>query len=580
MSRLAGVLFLVFSSISMFAAVVFAENGGLTDSAGWESKSNAMGSVIIEKVEYKDGSLILSSSSDIKKFDYFILSGPSRFVLDLYGASTEFGDKFLSYAFPFQNIRIGRYPEKVRLVIDVSNVPVASLKVRQTGNIVAVMSADAGRIGSSKPAMATNDPSIPVASQQPMVAGNSAATRDQDLQELRHLLETQSKQLQQQEKQIIEQQKQLQAYAARIDQRLGKERLAPSQLGGYAGTGSDSGTSGTLVAQSSTTAEDDASAVRGQADSSAPTRPVGRAPTPQEYREIEAIFERQGVLTPRGRFVLEPSLQGTYSSSTRVALVGYTIIPAVTIGLIDVRSVNRYTFIGAMAGRYGLTNRLELEAKVPYVYRKDNSTTRPLATPTSTEGVFNADGFDVGDVEFGMRYQLNMPQGGWPIFIAGLRVKSNTGKDPFEVAVDEETGLPKDLPTGSGFWALQPTLTAILPSDPAVFFGSVSYLYNFDRNISGLGKVEPGDTVGFNLGMGLALNERASISLGYEHNCIFKTKLDGQALANSTTTQIGSILLGGSYRLTDRTSLNFSLAGGLTEAAPDVQITVRVPISF
>ena len=74
-----------------------------------------------------------------------------------------------------------------------------------------------------------------------------------------------------------------------------------------------------------------------------------------------------GVLTPKGSLVLEPSLQYAHSTSNRVALVGFTIIPALTIGLIDIRGVNRNTLIPALTARYGLTNRMELEVKVPYV---------------------------------------------------------------------------------------------------------------------------------------------------------------------------------------------------------------------
>ncbi|MCD2476395.1 hypothetical protein LRN56_16530, partial [Staphylococcus aureus] len=80
-----------------------------------------------------------------------------------------------------------------------------------------------------------------------------------------------------------------------------------------------------------------------------------------------------GVLTPRGSFVFEPSLQYTYTSSDRVALIGYTIIPAITIGLIDIRQVNRSAFVLGLTGRYGITNRLEIEGRIPYVYQTEDS---------------------------------------------------------------------------------------------------------------------------------------------------------------------------------------------------------------
>lgn len=60
------------------------------------------------------------------------------------------------------------------------------------------------------------------------------------------------------------------------------------------------------------------------------------------------------------------------------------------------------------------------------------------------------------------------------------------------------TGLPLDLPTGSGFYSVRPSLTWLFPSDPAVFFGSVSYPHNLARhNVSRqvlAGAREPRDT--------------------------------------------------------------------------------------
>src|SRR5690606_38212515 len=94
------------------------------------------------------------------------------------------------------------------------------------------------------------------------------------------------------------------------------------------------------------------------------------------------------------------------------------------------------------------------------------------------------------------------------------------------------TGLPLELPTGSGFASLQPGVTWMYASDPVVFFGSLSYLHNFARKdvsrttLTGapegfpqtttefLGEIDASDILGFNLGVGLALNDRAAISIG------------------------------------------------------------------
>lgn len=334
---------------------------------------------------------------------------------------------------------------------------------------------------------------------------------------------------------------------------------------------------------------------------SAPPAPVGKAPR-RDGRPpaVPQLFEQPGILTRKDKFVIEPALQFGYASSNRVALVGYTVIPALLIGLIDVREVKRNTFTGSVSVRTGLTNRIEVEAKVPYVYRSDTTVSRELFTGTAVERVFATSGKGVGDIELAARYQLNDGGVDKPFYIAGLRFKTRTGRDPFEVVTDcttrcvgenaTGTGLPLDLPTGSGFYSLQPSLTWLFPSDPAIFFGTVSYLHNFKRSnvsrlvLSGerepLGELEAGAVFGFNFGMGLALNDKASISFGYDHSSVGRMRQRGLPVASSVRTQLGTLVVGYSYRISPQRSLNVAVGVGVTRDTPDVSLTARLPVSF
>lgn len=310
----------------------------------------------------------------------------------------------------------------------------------------------------------------------------------------------------------------------------------------------------------------------------APLEPVGRPPeAPDESRppEIAAIFDQPGVLTAKGALVVEPSLQFTHSTSKRLFLLGFSILPALHVGPFELRDVRNNAYTAALATRYGLTNRLELELKIPYVYRTEESSSHRYVTPDSLSVIESNDsreGYGLGDVEFGVRYQLNQPRTG-PYYVAGLRIKSDTGEDLFDADEDE-------LPTGSGFWGLQPSLTAIFASDPAVFFGGVNYLWNIERNVGGYGKIDPGDAYGFNFGMGLSLNEKAAFSMGYEHSVISRTRQDGEVMPGQVNIHVGTFQLGYSYRLSDWSSLNLSLGLGVTEDAPDVQLTLKAPLTF
>ena len=317
---------------------------------------------------------------------------------------------------------------------------------------------------------------------------------------------------------------------------------------------------------------------------------------PERVQQVAQIFEQPGVLTPAGQFSFETGIQYSYSSSNRVSLVGYTIIPAITIGLIDVREVRRNTTTANFTGRWGVTNRLELEAKVPWVYRSDDQLTRPLNLGAGRDELFNSTGQGIGDVEATARYQFNDTSVDKPVYIGSLRFKSRTGKDPFEVLTDTTQApelitnrIETELPTGSGFYTIQPGLTVLYPTDPAVFFGGLNYQFNLSRSgvtanttqgQIAVGDVDPGDVFGFNFGMGLALNEKSSFSLGYDGASVGKTKINGVDAINASRIQLGTLLLGYSQRLTPSTSLGLTVGVGVTRDTPDVTLGLRLPISF
>lgn len=389
----------------------------------------------------------------------------------------------------------------------------------------------------------------------PLPAG--AAASEQEIAELTRMLEEAASQLAAQRKALAEQEKALASQKRELEQQKRLLESLQSRL---------------------RNGEKPAEAARSQ-----PIGPVGRAPEnePATPAQIAALTETRGVLTPKGAWVLEPALQYAQSSSNRVALLGFTILPAITIGVIDIRQVSRDNFFASLAARYGITNRLEVEAKVPYVWGADTTVSRPIGVGAVSDIITNTRGNGVGDVEFALRYQLNEGGGSQPYFVGNLRAKTRTGKGPLEVPIDPASNLPTELATGSGFWGVQPSVTAIFPSDPAVFFGNLSYLWNIKRNVGNFGQVDPGDAFGFNFGLGLALNDKASFSLGYDHSVIGKTKVTSSALQTiATRTHVGSLNLGYSYRLSEKTSVNLSVAAGLTDAAPDVQLTLRFPMSF
>ncbi len=312
--------------------------------------------------------------------------------------------------------------------------------------------------------------------------------------------------------------------------------------------------------------------------------PPAEEPRPPQIAVLEDVGG--GVLSPRGRLTLEPSVEYSHSSTDRFIFRGIEVLPSFLIGVIDVTEADRDAVFATMTGRLGVTNRLEIEARVPYVYRDD----RLRTTTTQAGGEFvserQIEAFGLGDVEMAAHYQLNRGLADWPIMVANLRVKSDTGEGPFDVGRDV-LGLETELPTGSGFWAVEPSVTAIYSTDPAVFFANFGYLYNIGRDVetsvigNRIGHVDPGDAFRLSFGMGLGLNERTSFSLGYEHSYILETSTEVNGVdVDSSELQVGSFLMGFSHRLSDRVGVNLNLAVGATEDAPDVRVTLRVPVTF
>jgi len=317
----------------------------------------------------------------------------------------------------------------------------------------------------------------------------------------------------------------------------------------------------------------------------------GRGPEAAERMDnvLEAVnlFSEPSIMTPKGTFVFDPYLQYAYNSSDRLSVIGFSVFNAVLIGEINVSQSNRTNLIASLGGRYGVTDRFEVEARVPYIYRTDDTLARSIAS-TSQNELFSADGNGVGDIELAARYQLNAPRDDGAFYIAGLRFKARNGKDIYEVDYDPNFNLPTELATGSGFYSLQPSLSGVLPSDPVVFFGGLNYTWNIKRDVNKtigsttpthIGEVDPGDSIGLNFGMGLSLNERSSFSVSYEHTWIGESTFEG--LTNDALdVQLGTLQTTFAYRLNKSANLNLTIGAGLTEDTPDTTMTLRIPIKF
>lgn len=313
----------------------------------------------------------------------------------------------------------------------------------------------------------------------------------------------------------------------------------------------------------------------------------------EQASDIASITADRGIVTRPGRFTFEPSFSHAHSNATQVAIEGYTVIPALLIGLINISEVQRDIFVGAVSLKYGFTSRLEAAVRIPYLSIQEDLREREAFQGTPVDTLRESSGEGLGDAELSVRYQLNDGVMGWPYVIGSFRVKAPTGDSPYDVGqkiLYDSSGNPigvelAERPTGSGFWSFEPGVSFIYPSDPAVLYGNLSYVYTLkdDKGYENGNTINPGNVVRFGFGMGFAFNERTSFSLGYDHSIIGNTSYERDInlfAANFDRIQIGSLSFGLSQRLTPSTTLSLTVNIGVTENAPNSEITLRLPINL
>jgi hypothetical protein len=127
-----------------------------------------------------------------------------------------------------------------------------------------------------------------------------------------------------------------------------------------------------------------------------------------------------GVLTPKGQIVIDPSIEYDYWAQNQFGVNGFQIIPGITFGNVIATRFEQNISTAAVTGRWGVTDRLELNAKVPFVYNAGSTISLIPEGPNAQILSVSANGAGIGDVQAGASYQLNSGESGWPIFVGNF----------------------------------------------------------------------------------------------------------------------------------------------------------------
>jgi len=435
-------------------------------------------------------------------------------------------------------------------------------------------------MAATSPAASSAPPAPPILA----VSQQVAPAQNDDIVTMRHQIADERAQLEQQQKEIEQQRRRLETLEAKLAERLGE---SPQPVA----TASQPGEVPLPPSPPPT------QTTQGGAPGVAT---VGQAPTEQRQVQVAILAEQGGIITRRGRLTLEGDVEYTRADNNTVIFRGVEIPTSVLIGVFDINQSRQDLITAAGVVRLGVTNRLELNARIPFVYQSSKTVLAPVADPNNPNAgqldraVTNA---NLGDVEFGFRYQFTNGHNGSPYLIAGVQAVVPSGIGPFSVPYDS-LGNALKATTGAGFWGITPNLTAILPTDPAVLFATLGYTINIGRNVDKMigpafiEHVSPGGEPNASVGIAISLNPRTSISFGYAHTWVLGTRtrfettntqtgeLGDETTIKTRDLQLGRLLFGISYRVNPKTTINWTVEGGLTADAPEVRTAIRIPFTF
>lgn len=338
-------------------------------------------------------------------------------------------------------------------------------------------------------------------------------------------------------------------------------------------------------------------------DPQAPVPQIGQARQQDdaERREQEKalVVQEHAPLFER-KFTFETGLSYSYYDRRQLALSGFLALDAIFLGTINLDQTKATVFTNDYTGRYGITDRINLEANIPYVFR-DSKFISGGAGGASTEiSEVKARSSGIGDASVAAYYQLVKESARWPDLVASLRVRAPTGRDPFGIKLiaadpnNNNLNVPQHLPTGTGLWSVTMGMSALRTYDPVILFGNIGYTYNLSKTFDDISpvldqvqpaKVKLGNAFQVSGGLAIALNDRAAVSFSVSGSIAPTTHIKpadggeyGRVPGSSTNTTTFNI--GTSYLLPSGWTLNGQLSTGLTPDSPNFVMAFRAAHAF
>lgn len=286
-------------------------------------------------------------------------------------------------------------------------------------------------------------------------------------------------------------------------------------------------------------------------------------------KDTLTAVDKQYSLIRKGQMQLNYELGYAYIGQEKIN----TDLSSGSATLFSITNSNSHTFTNTLMLDYGLRNNLTANITMPFISRYSDT--------AGYSGVSNT----IGDLSLGARWQPNEVKRDEVSYTLTGALRLATGTSPFKVDVN------KGLATGSGLntFSLGANMSKIV--DPVALFGSVNVNYglkarHLNQQLYGsvLREVKPGASFGFGLGFAYALSYKITTSFSFQESISARSTLTLQDARDvlsqgQTQTQTAGILsIGAGYRINPKTTVNVTLGAGLTAAAPNLSLTLSLPL--
>ncbi|TFW29017.1 transporter [Duganella callida] len=284
-------------------------------------------------------------------------------------------------------------------------------------------------------------------------------------------------------------------------------------------------------------------------------------------KQTLTAVDKQYTLIRRGGFQLTYDLSYSYVGEERIV----TDIANGNATLFNIENNNSHTVTNTFSADYGVLDNLTANVTLPLLSR--------YADTAARSGMSNS----IGDLGFGARWQPFEARRDQPGLTLTGNVRLPTGRSPFKIIAGSGEA------TGSGVGAVTAGLNVNKIVDPVALFGSLNFTaYTPAKDlwqINGsriLTRVQPGTTFGFGMGFAYALSYGISTTVSFQEAISAGSKLRfADGLEAKTHMQTSGILnLGLGYRVSPKTTINFSVGIGVTPDSPNLVVGMNLPLSF